>query len=165
MKINNTEKILISACLLGESVRYDGKCNRVVNDTIQKWLAEGRLVPICPEVAGGLSTPRAPAEIQFGSGADVIAGGAKVINIENIDVTENFIVGANLALTLAKNNNCRYALLAAKSPSCGNNDIYDGHFIGQLIVGQGTTAALLEQHGVKVFNQNQITRLISVMES
>lgn len=154
------DKILISACLLGERVRYDGGDNRVIHQQLQRWQQENRLVPICPEVTGGLPIPRPPAEISQGDGHSVLQGEARVISIHGDDVTDSFLAGAKAALALAQKHQCRFALLAARSPSCGNNQIYDGHFNGQLVDGAGTTAAMLQQAGIEVFNPEQIDALI-----
>lgn len=157
-------KILISACLLGQRVRYDGDDNLVVHDALDRWLQEGRLVPVCPEVMGGLPTPRPPAEIQGGDGADVMSGRIPVLTNEGTDVTREFIAGAEKALSIAQAEACRFAVMAARSPSCGNRNIYDGHFSGQLVPGMGTTASWLNQHGIEVFNQNEIEMLIKRLE-
>jgi uncharacterized protein YbbK (DUF523 family) len=152
-------KILVSACLLGEPVRYDAKSNSVNHDLMGQWQREGRFVSICPEVQGGLSTPRAPAEIQSGSGADVLIGQARIKTVEGDDVTPAFLDGAQKAVQRAISQGCKLALMSARSPSRGNNQIYNGQFSGELIEGQGVTASLLEQNGIKVFNQNQLLEL------
>lgn len=153
------DKILVSACLLGERVRYDGGGNRAKHNFITTWLDEGRFVPVCPEVIGGLPTPRPPAEIQSGTGADVLEGNAIIKTVSGEDVTDAFVIGAEKALRIAQSYQCRYALLAARSPSCGNELIYDGRFAGQLVSGAGTTATLLKKRGILVFNENQIEEL------
>ncbi|EAR09562.1 DUF523 domain-containing protein [Reinekea blandensis] len=154
-----TAKILVSACLLGDRVRYDGADNSVSNDWLQRWKEEGRLVPVCPEVSGGLPIPRPPSEIQGGNGEDVLSQQASIVDIHGRDVTREFLVGAEQALATAQKYGCRFALLAARSPSCGNEQIYDGTFSGALIPGAGATAALLKQNGIQVFNQAQIVAL------
>lgn len=148
--------ILVSACLLGEAVRYDGGHLLSAHPLFRRWQAEGRIVSVCPEVAGGLPIPRAAAETRGGDGHAVWAGSARVITRDDEDVTDAFLVGAEHALRLARRKNCRVAVLAAKSPSCGNREIYDGSFSGQLVAGQGTAAALLEAAGVRVFNQYEL---------
>ncbi len=158
------DKILVSSCLLGEPVRYDSKSNRVFNDYLNQWQSEGRLVPICPEVIGGLSVPRPAAEIQFGDGHDVLAGGAQVRNVDDQDESAAFIKGAHSALALAKKHDCRFALLAKNSPSCGNYTIHDGHFVGRLKLGLGVTAALLTQYDIQVFNQSEINQLATALD-
>ena len=144
------QKILLSACLLGEKVRYDGADNRIQHPLFSRWLEEGRFISICPEVAGGLPTPRPPAELQYDG---------RVITVEQLDVTPQFVVGAERALQLVRHNHLRFALLKAKSPSCGNHQIYDGKFSRTLIPGAGLTASLLQQHGVEVFNEHQLEAL------
>ncbi|WP_196160037.1 DUF523 domain-containing protein [Reinekea sp. G2M2-21] len=152
-------KILISACLLGDRVRYDGDDNGVDSVILRQWQMEGRLVSVCPEVAGGLSIPRAPAEVQHGDGHQVIHGYAQIITVAGDDVTKAFLRGAQLALSRANEHGCRFAVLAARSPSCGNDGIYDGTFSHKLVAGMGVTAALLTEHHIEVFNQSQIAQL------
>ncbi len=153
------QNILISACLLGNPVRYNGTDLLLDHPLIKKWELEGRLISICPEVAGGLPTPRAPAEIVNGGGGSVLSKKSNVINKQGEDVSDAFILGAHEALTLAKENNCHAAILTERSPSCGSNIIYDGSFSNIKKKGVGVTSALLEQNGIKVFNQNQLEAL------
>lgn len=148
--------ILVSACLLGEAVRYDGGHLLSTHPLFQRWQTEGRIVAVCPEVAGGLPIPRAAAETRGGDGHAVWAGSARVITRDGEDVTDAFRAGAEHALRLAQRRNCRIAVLAAKSPSCGNREIYDGSFGGQLVAGQGTATAYLEEAGIPVFNQHEL---------
>ena len=141
------EKILVSACFLEKGFKYNGKDN--YNESIKALQNEFDFVLICPECFGGLTVPRLPSEII----------GDKVVNSEGIDVTINFIMGAKKALELAQKNNCKYALLKANSPSCGNKDIYDGTFSGIKIEGEGITTKLLKENGIKVFNEYEIDKL------
>jgi uncharacterized protein YbbK (DUF523 family) len=157
------KKILVSACLLGEPVRYNGEILPDCPSILKEWELEGRLMPVCPEILGGLPVPRAPAEIRAGEGKDVAAGIAKVININGQDVTDAFLEGAREALRLAEENGVAYAILKARSPSCGNKMIYDGSFSGVLTKGQGVTAALLAQSGILVFNENDIEKVASLI--
>ena len=158
-------KILISACLLGQKVRYDGKDNLQDHARLQSWIKAGRVVSICPEMAGGLSTPRPPAEIQNKrTGTDVLAGNGKIITNNDIDVTEQYIAGAQKTLMLAKQHNIRVVILKARSPSCGSTSIYDGSFSRQQIPGMGTTAALLSQNGILVFDENRIDEALDAAE-
>ncbi len=154
------EKILISACLLGDIVRYDGrqkKMNHVpAQRWVQRWEAQGRLVRFCPEVAGGLKTPRPPGEIVNGDGQDVLEQRAWVRTSTGEDVTPQFIRGAAMALDLIKTHAIKMAILKAKSPSCGSDLIYDGTFKNRLMEGVGVTTALLRRHGVLVFPENKI---------
>ena len=122
------EKILISACLMGDIVRYDGRQKKMTHALIHRWAAQGRLVPFCPEVAGGLSTPRPPAEIVNGDGQEVLEQRAKIWTSAGEDVTPQFVRGALMALDLIKSHAIKFAILKAKSPSCGSEFIYDGTF-------------------------------------
>ena len=150
------EKLLVSRCLLGHPVRYDGGAHGPF-DLLQRWQAEGRIVPLCPEVAGGLPTPRPPAEIAGGQGGDVLDGRLPVLTDAGADVTAAFVAGAEIALQLVRQHGLRVAVLKARSPSCGNTQSYDGSFSGTLVAGEGVTAALLRRHGVKVFNESELT--------
>lgn len=149
------QKILVSRCLLGHRVRYDGGASGPF-DQLQLWLDEGRVVPLCPEVAGGLPTPRAAAEIPGGQGVDVLEGRAAVITTDGIDVSEQFLSGARQALELVQAHGIRIAVLKANSPSCGNRQTYDGTFSGVKVSGEGVTAALLRRHGVLVFSELEL---------
>ncbi|AUC09000.1 MULTISPECIES: DUF523 domain-containing protein [Agrobacterium] len=155
-----TSKILISACLLGQPVRYDGRGKPFFHPAIDRWRSEGRLVAICPEMAGGMPVPRPPAEIEDrASGFDVLEGRARVLEVTGGDVTAQFIAGAERALAFARANACTYALLIDGSPSCGSVAIYDGSFSGVKHAGNGVTAALLEKAGIAVFSPADIDRL------
>ena len=156
MKMKRVEKILVSACLLGKRVRYDGNTLTVLDQIIQDWQAEGRIVPVCPEVDGGMNTPRPPAEITHGGGYRVLDGTAKVIDVEGTDVTNYFEEGASIALSLCKKHGIKVAILSESSPSCGSTTIYDGTFTGEKIQGEGVTAALLKENGIQVFSQHSI---------
>ncbi len=141
------EKILVSACLLGQPCRYDGRskpCEKVIQ------LKERfRLIPVCPEVLGGLSTPRLPCELQNG----------RVIRKDGADATSFYEKGAQIALSLAKENGCKIAILKEKSPSCSPHLRYDGTFSGTLVEGMGVTAKLLSQNGILVFGENETERI------
>ena len=152
--------ILISACLLGEPVRYNGTDLSIKDHPlIKKWSDSKQLVPLCPEVAGGMSVPRTPAEISSGDGYSVLRLQANVIDKNQSDVSKYFISGAQKALELAKNNNCVAAILTERSPSCGSQQIYDGSFSNTQKTGMGVTSALLIQNNIKVFNQYQLEDL------
>ena len=158
-------QILISACLLGHAVRYDGKGKPLFHPAIERWKNEARLVTICPEMAGGMPVPRPPAEIENGaSGLDVLEGRARVLEITGGDVTAQFIAGAHKALAFAQANDCAYALLIDGSPSCGSIAIYNGSFSGRKHAGNGVTAALLQQAGIKVYSHHQIEDLASLID-
>lgn len=157
--------ILVSACLLGSKVRYDGSDKASDNDTLAELIARGQVIAVCPEVAGGLGVPRLPAEIQLGDGVAVLANQAQVRDSAGNEVTTAFVNGAKQALQLAQVHNIKVAILKARSPSCGNAEIYDGTFSKALREGQGVTTALLEQHGIKVFNETQINEAVAYAAS
>lgn len=159
------KKILISKCLLGAKVRYDGKDNLCQHPLIQQWQKEGRLIAICPEVAGGLTTPRDPAAIiGEGGGQSVLKKLANVKTIHGDDVTDAYIQGAKAALALVKKHGIKIAILKERSPSCGGTEIYTGDFTGQKIIGEGVTAALLKQYGVQIFNESQIEQVAEYLK-
>lgn len=149
-------KILVSACLLGNPVRYDGRSKALVNSDLDALLAQDRIISFCPEVAGGLPVPRAAAEILPGDGNAVIAGQARVRTGDGTDVTDYFLAGAQQALALCRKHDITVAVLTESSPSCGSGQIYDGSFNRTTVPGSGVTTALLRQHGIKVFNQHQL---------
>ena len=149
------QKVLVSRCLLGHRVRYDGGASGPYGQ-LARWQDEGRIIALCPEVAGGLPTPRAPAEIPGGQGLDVLNGKAPVMTSEGEDVTAAFMDGAQQALALVTRHGIRVAILKANSPSCGNVQTYDGSFSGVKVEGQGVTAALLAGAGVQVFSELQL---------
>lgn len=148
-------KVLVSACLLGQPVRYDGRSSGHP-DLLQVWQREGRVVPLCPEVAGGLPTPRPPAEIPGGQGGAVLDGEARVVTVQGEDVSAEFLAGARLALELVRRHGIRVAVLKSGSPSCGNRQVYDGAFSGSKIDGEGVTSALLRREGVQVFSELEL---------
>ncbi|WP_137807410.1 DUF523 domain-containing protein [Pseudomonas sp. G(2018)] len=156
------QKILVSRCLLGHRVRYDGGASGPF-DQLQLWLDEGRVVPLCPEVAGGLPTPRAAAEISGGQGSEVLDGQAAVITTEGIDVSAQFLSGAYQALELVQQHGIRIAILKANSPSCGNLLTYDGTFSGVKVSGEGVTAALLKRNGVQVFSELELAEAAQLL--
>ena len=134
-------KILVSACLAGIPCRYDGKSTPVPE--IVRLVEEGLAVPFCPECAGGLETPRTPAEIS----------GGRVLTRDGRDVTEAFEAGAVLAAAAAKEHGIVTAVLKSKSPSCGSGEIYDGSFTGRLVPGEGVTARALREAGINVITE------------
>ncbi|MHA1881269.1 MAG: DUF523 domain-containing protein [Candidatus Heimdallarchaeota archaeon] len=146
--------ILVSACLLGINCKYNGQNNRkeaVIN------LAKSQLViPVCPEVLGGLPTPRAPQSIAGGTGADVLDKKATVLTNEDVDVTENFLRGAEETLKIAEINNCSQAIFKERSPSCGVHFIHSFDKNGKLIPGEGVTTALLKRKGIKVISDEEL---------
>ncbi|ALM54593.1 hypothetical protein AR456_08030 [Halomonas huangheensis] len=144
---------------MGDPVRYDAGHKWLADERLRHWQQQRRLVVVCPEVAGGLPTPRPAAEIQQASGADVLAGEARILDADHNDPTEAFVRGAHLALEAANRHGCRLALLTEGSPSCGSGSIYSGDFSGVRQQGEGVTAALLRAHGIEVFSQQQLDAL------
>ena len=151
------QKILVSRCLLGHAVRYDAGSHGPF-DLLQQWQAEGRVVALCPEVAGGLPIPRPAAEIAGGQGALVLDGLLPVLTESGEDVTAAFLKGGAEAVRLVQLHGIRMAVLKARSPSCGNLQNYDGSFSGRKVVGVGVTAAALQRQGVHVFNEEQLVQ-------
>ena len=143
-------KLLISACLCGHNVKYNGG-NNLISD-LDRINEDFELFFICPEVEGGMLVPRIPCEI-------ITTVPLKVTNEYGIDTTDFFKAGAITSLELCKSNDITIALLKSNSPSCGNSKIYDGTFSSTLIEGIGITANTLEHNGIKVFNENQIKEL------
>jgi uncharacterized protein YbbK (DUF523 family) len=148
------ERILVSACLLGQPVRYDGTGKRSDDALFELWRSQGRLVPICPEVGGGLPVPRPAAEICGGFGEDVLDGRASVLTRDGTDVTQHFVAGAWQALERARSHGIRLAILKEGSPSCGSLHVFDGTFGDRKVPGEGVTTALLERHGIDVFAED-----------
>ena len=139
---------LVSACSLGCPTAYDGEAR--LQGELVALAARGQVVPVCPEVAGGLPTPRPTAEIVGGDGNDVLDGRARVMTVTGQDVTEAFLRGAEHTLAVARRYGVTRAILRQCSPSCGSACIYDGTHSGRLRDGPGVTAALLRRHGVIV---------------
>lgn len=139
------EKILVSACLVGNNCKYNGKNNK--NEKIIEFLKDKEVILVCPEVMGGLSTPRLKSEIVTSNKE------LKVINEEGKDVTNNFTVGAQIALKRAIANNVKLAILKEKSPSCGVKQIYNGEFNGTKVDGSGVFARLLKENGIEILTE------------
>lgn len=149
--------ILVSACLLGQPVRYHGGSALFESNILKRWEQEGRVVAFCPEVAGGLSIPRPPSEIaQAAGGAKVLAGTATVVGKTGQDVSREFVLGARQALAVARQHSIRLAILKEGSPSCGSGYTHDGQFRGIHVSLPGVTAALLQQEGLRVFSEAQL---------
>ncbi|WP_030566140.1 DUF523 domain-containing protein [Streptomyces aureocirculatus] len=142
------EAILVSACLRGVPCRFDGR--HKASSELERAVAGRDVVSFCPEVAGGLATPRRPAELVGGDGHDVLDGTARVVEDTGRDVTAEFVDGAHRALAAARHGGCTEALLMPRSPSCGRGAVYDGSFAGELVTGDGVTAALFERNGIAV---------------
>lgn len=146
--------ILVSACLCGVNCKYNAQNN--YNEKIYNLLEKGEAIPVCPEQLGGLTTPRACAEILGGEGKDVLLNKAKVMNKDNMDITGSFIKGAMETLKIAKALKVEKAILKSNSPSCGRGVIYDGSFSNKKIKGNGVTAELLLQEGIEVITEEDI---------
>ena len=141
------EKLLVSACLLGENCKYSGGNN--YTPAIEALREKFDVIPVCPEQLGGLPTPRTPSE----------RAGARVLSRGGADVTEAFRQGAEKTLEIARESGAARAVLQERSPSCGCRTIYDGTFSGTLIPGEGVTAELLRKHGVEVYGSSRPDRL------
>lgn len=139
------EKVLVSACLLGKNCKYDGKNNK--NEKIISFLKDKEVILVCPEVMGGLSTPRLKSEII------TLGNQTKVINERNQDVSSYFIQGAKRALKIALEQKIDYAILKEKSPSCGFKKRYDGTFSKTIIEGSGIFAQLLKDYHIKILTE------------
>ena len=141
------DKLLVSACLLGAPCRYDGKSKPLAG--IERLRETYELVPVCPEQEGGLPTPRTPSERR----------GEAVVMQDGTDVTAQYRRGAETALALCRREGCAAALLKERSPSCGSGAIYDGSFTHTLISGDGVTAELLRQNGVRIYGESELDLL------
>ena len=145
------EKLFVSACMLGACCRYDGKSKPIIEiEKLELLLEKYEIIPICPEIYGGLPTPRNPSEIV----------GDRVVMNDGSDVTENYRRGASCLLELSKKLGVRLALLKERSPSCGLNFVYDGSFSGRLREGSGIFASLLLNSGAEVFTEYEIDSLL-----
>ena len=142
------EKILISACLVGDNVKYNGGNN--LSPKIDALLEKYELIPFCPEVEGGLSTPRTPAERVRD----------RVINQGGEDVTDAYLRGAELAFNICLFLKIKRVILKEKSPSCGSKIIYDGSFSHKEIPGMGVTAEYLKEKGIEVYSEDEIDSLL-----
>ena len=147
--MNKKPKLLISECLCGVPCRYDGKDNYI--DKIEVLKEYYELVPVCPEVLGGLSTPRDPAERQ----------GNRICTANGTDVTDEFLRGAQLTVDIALKHGCKEALMKAKSPSCGYKRIYDGTFSRALTVGHGCTIEALLEKNLSIYTEDDIEFLLA----
>jgi len=142
---NEPECVLVSACMLGVHCRYDASTNP--SPELEQRLAGQRIVPVCPEQLGGLTTPRPAAHFEGGTGEDVLAGNARVVTNTGADVTDQFLRGAQETLRLARVLGARRAILKERSPSCGCCQV---HRDGVLSPGSGVTAALLRREGIAI---------------
>lgn len=142
-------KILVSSCLLGVACKYSGGDNLCAPLVAALQAGRHTIIPVCPEVYGGLPTPRAPAERR----------GASVVTEAGADVTAQYQKGAEIALALARLTGCEAAVLKANSPTCGYGTIYDGSFAHRTVPGSGVAAALLAANGIPVYNEDNFTAL------
>lgn len=147
--------ILVSACLLGLNTKYNGESN--AHSLILKYCFLGRFIPVCPEQLGGLPTPREPVEIVNGSGQEVLSGQSLAQGEHGEAVTGQFIKGANEVLKISEMLDVSAAIFKERSPSCGVNYIYDGSFTHRIIPGQGVTAALLREHKIPIYSEEDLT--------
>lgn len=148
--VGNSKFTLVSACLAGERCRYDG--TSCPDKDIVAMVREGSAIAACPEMLGGLGTPRARAEISGGDGAAVLKGEASVITVNGQNVTEAFLEGAARFIAAARGANCGVAILKSKSPACGVGTIFDGTFSGTVQSGDGVAAAALKLAGIKTIS-------------
>lgn len=144
--------VLVSACLMGVGCRYKGDGSMIPE--ISLLMERCCLIPVCPEIMGGLATPRVPAERQ----------GGRVVTRDGEDVTMQYRKGAEEVARLAALYGCRHALLKERSPSCGNGRIYDGTFGGKLVIGDGVAAARLKEEGIAVYGESWLGQLLKDLE-
>lgn len=153
----NDKQIVVSACLAGIKCNYRGEAKP--NSEIVRLVKEGKAIYVCPEQIGGLPTPREEAEIEEGKTAkDVLEGNGRVLTKSGEDVTEQFVKGAQQTLEVCERLGIKTAILKARSPSCGSEQIYDGTFSGNRISGSGITAELLKQNGVNVLDEEHFSK-------
>lgn len=145
---------LVSACLMGERCKYSGGHN--YSPAVAQFLEDKAYILVCPEVLGGLATPRDPLEISGGTGELVLEGKAQVKSKTGQNETVAFIEGAEKVLEMALKNGCKNAILKENSPSCGSTAIYDGSFSNKKIKGSGVTTALLRKHHITVVNEASV---------
>lgn len=147
--------ILVSACLLGHKVKYDGGENG--QPLLLRYAVRGQFLPVCPESAAHLPVPRPPVELQGGVGADVWAGCAAARDTEGTDRTAAFLCGAARVFAIAEKYRARVAILKENSPSCGVHQVYDGLFRRRKIAGQGVAAARLAAAGLRLYSEKDLT--------
>jgi len=150
--------ILVSSCLAGLKVRYNGSDS--LNNCIQKLFLEEKAITVCPELLGGFLTPREPAEIVGGDGEDVLDGKAIVLEKSGRDVTDLYIKGAYVTLKKAQELGATTIILKEYSPSCGSSMIYNGEFKGKKVLGVGVTTALLKRNGLTVISEENLTNFL-----
>ena len=143
------KSLLISACLIGSPCKYCGGSNALPSEQLDRLKMKYRLVPVCPETAGGLPTPRDPSERL----------GDKVVSNKGTDVTGEFSAGADTAVVLCQRFGCGSALMKELSPSCGNGRIYDGSFTGNVVSGDGLAVERLKKFGIAVYGESEIEKI------
>lgn len=154
--------IVVSACLLGKNCRYDGgNCSNV---QLIQLLKDRDIIPICPEISGGLPVPRSPSEIINGDGFDVLENRTRVISSDGQDVTLQFLKGSNKILKECNDKNIKLAILKARSPSCGVKKIYNGQFAGKLRPGPGVTAASFKNKDIPLYTEDDIEKIKKILD-
>jgi uncharacterized protein YbbK (DUF523 family) len=150
--------ILISACLTGERVRYDGARMAVEDPLLGDWIRDRRVIPVCPEQLGGLPVPRSPAEIVGASASGILSGKGEVRTRSGDDITAAFVTGAQRCLAIARQHGVWLAVFKEKSPSCGRRWIYDGSFSKTLTAGRGVATHLLLAHHIPVYSDRELEK-------
>ena len=157
--------LFVSACLLGIGTKWNSRPADSIASVLARFMsAGGKIISLCPECAGGLSTPRQPCEIRWGVGKDVTEGRAKVISAQGRDCTFEYLSGAREALALCLANKVSVAVLKSGSPSCGVSEIFDGTFSGKRISGDGVTASLFKQAGIDVYDENHVIEALAQLQ-
>lgn len=156
-------KVLVSGCINGAPIRFNQTNVRVESAIWDRWLVEGRAVAFCAELAAGFPVPRRPAEVVGGSADDVFGNRARVLEDDGNDVTDQFVLGAELALERALEEGCVVAVLTDGSPSCGSSYVYDGSFGGGTHPGRGVVAQLLVDHGIPVFSESELAEADQIL--
>lgn len=147
------KRVLVSKCLLGDNVRYDGGHCKLRQDHLSRLKSKFEIIPICPEVMAGLGTPRDPIELKNGL----------VLDKDGNDKTELFIPVQMALEELVKNKQIQFALLKEFSPSCGTKKIYDGSFKGKIINGEGIITTYLLSLGLTVYSEEEIESLLNTI--
>lgn len=142
-------KVIVSACLAGDNCKYNGENN--LNQKMMEFLKSHEIIKVCPEVLGGLPTPRPSAEIV----------GGKVMNTDGKNITKEFFLGAQRAFEIVQQEKPDLIILQSRSPSCGIKQIYDGTFSGNKIPGHGLFAELCIKAGYKVLDIEEIDEYLS----
>lgn len=151
--INKKKPILVSACLVGIKCRYDETGCLV--EELRDLMLQGQAIVVCPEVLAGLPTPRNPSEIV------VVNDERKVYNDDKSEVTDSFVLGAEITLGVARKSGAKIAILKSKSPSCGCGKVYDGSFTGKLVDGDGFTTAVLKENGLRVITEEDFRECLN----